>query len=78
MKSIRILAALAIAAASTAAFADGGGSRGGVYPVPAAAASHVAVANSGFGGAVSTTSEAGSKGVSHKLTTEQTKLFAHH
>ncbi|MEX3984171.1 hypothetical protein AB4Y45_35030 [Paraburkholderia sp. EG287A] len=82
MKSLRTLAVLALAAAaSTAAFANGGGARGGVYPasapVAATATSKGDVAKAGFGGTVSTTSDAGSKG-SLRLNADQVKLFAHH
>lgn len=82
MKSFRIFAVIAFAAASTAAFANGGGPRGGVYPAAApataVAASHTAVATSGFGGTVSTTSESGKAAPVGKLSPEVAKLYRGH
>ncbi|MBK3779881.1 hypothetical protein G3A43_06410 [Paraburkholderia aspalathi] len=79
MKSFRIFAVIAFAAASSAAFANGGGARGGVYPAtaPAAAvsASHAAVVNSGVGGVVSTTSESGKAAPVRTLSPEVAKLY---
>ena len=80
MKSLRILAVLALAAASTAAFANGGGPRGGVYPASATAdataVSKAGLAKDGFGGTTSAVAS-GSKEVLH-LNAEQSKLYAHH
>ncbi|MBK3779880.1 hypothetical protein G3A43_06405 [Paraburkholderia aspalathi] len=85
MKSKLFVAALVFAATSTAAFANGGGARGGVYPATttsaAMTASNGAVVNSGFGGAVSATSESGkarvpSAGVAGLNSTAN--LFRHH
>lgn len=77
------VAALVLAATSTAAFAAGGGARGGVYPAPTAAvsASQAPAFNSGVGGVVSATSDSGKAHVSTAGVADfdSTKnLFRHH